>query len=605
MAIDYTDGSIMEQRILEILRTAEDVSSSAHIAYDQYDSWPVRYHLAPERANLLRHLDFSGTEVLELGAGMGAVSRYIAEQDCSLTVVEGTVMRYSCLMERLRGLDNWEGQVGNIQHVTFDKKFDVVCVLGVLEYAQMYMEPTDSYPGSHFNLFLDKVSELLTDEGVIILAIENKLGLKYWSGAGEDHSNKLFDGISGYSFNKTPKTFSRMEMYNLFQQISFSSIDAFYPFPDYKLPSSVLSHSFVKKFPNIAAEIATRRPFENYATNRPYFFSEHLVLQNIAQSGLFEEFTNSFLFVAARNPSSGIRQGILRRLLNEKELAWHYALDRQTPVETVFNIDSASKILVSKRLLFDHSKQTQKYSFDKYTATLNATFCSGMITGQKLLTVLANSAYYNNWDDFLNQFEAFLTWSFERWSLPPSDDDVIAGEAIDAILSNAAISHDTYDLFDLELALDSPLPKSWFIFRNVQAITPERYLFSNDAPFSSFKKLYELLCEVFSIPENFDRDLSLEAQFQETVLLSEHVSIYDAIQKSLTTEFKNSSLPNDPHFELLLRSHYQELIKNKEKQIEHKDNIIKDMQNTVSWKITAPIRWFGRLILEREGTKKE
>lgn len=39
--------------------------------------------------------------------------------------------------------------------------------------------------------------------------------------------------------------------------------------------------------------------------------------------------------------------------------------------------------------------------------------------------------------------------------------------------------------------------------------------------------------------------------------------------------------------------------------IEQMKNIVKSMKNTYSWKITQPLRWFGRMILEKGGGEKE
>src|SRR5436305_8587745 len=102
MEIEYSDGAEVESGLLELVRRARDLGSDTAPGVERYGEWPVEYHLSPERGNLVRHLDFSGLDVLELGAGMGAVSRRLAESAKSLTVVEGTKARFQVLSERLR-----------------------------------------------------------------------------------------------------------------------------------------------------------------------------------------------------------------------------------------------------------------------------------------------------------------------------------------------------------------------------------------------------------------------------------------------------------------------------------------------------------------------
>src|SRR3954469_10800382 len=130
MAIDYSDGTGVETEILEILSRTTALGAEDAPGAGRYDeSWPIHYHLSPERANLLRHLDFSGLDVLELGAGLGGISRFLSEHAARLSVVEGTADRFAALSERLRDRKNWSGQVGNAAEVTFERRHDVVCVI--------------------------------------------------------------------------------------------------------------------------------------------------------------------------------------------------------------------------------------------------------------------------------------------------------------------------------------------------------------------------------------------------------------------------------------------------------------------------------------------
>lgn len=185
MTFDYSDGDQVEERLLEILAEASDLGSSAWIARDlQERSWPIRYHLAPERANLVRHLEFDGLDVLELGAGLGGVSRYLAEEAGSLTVAEGSTRRFRGLELRLRDLDGWRGRAARIDELEPTPSYDVVCLVGVLEYAEMYHRaPAGSSP---FEALIRHAAAHLRPDGVLLLAIENRFGLKYWAGLAED-----------------------------------------------------------------------------------------------------------------------------------------------------------------------------------------------------------------------------------------------------------------------------------------------------------------------------------------------------------------------------------------------------------------------------------
>jgi len=90
--IDYADGA--EDRLLEILGQADDLSSLSDELAAQINDWPTRYHLARERSNLLRPLQIAaGLRVLEIGAGTGAISRYLGETGASVVALEGSLPR--------------------------------------------------------------------------------------------------------------------------------------------------------------------------------------------------------------------------------------------------------------------------------------------------------------------------------------------------------------------------------------------------------------------------------------------------------------------------------------------------------------------------------
>ena len=62
-------------------------------------------------------------------------------------------------------------------------------VNGVLEYAMSFTEGKTPY-----ETFLQRMGAYLKPEGRLLIAIENRLGLKYFAGAPEDHTDLHFSG---------------------------------------------------------------------------------------------------------------------------------------------------------------------------------------------------------------------------------------------------------------------------------------------------------------------------------------------------------------------------------------------------------------------------
>jgi|GEM_PF-4610653 len=82
----YSDGDDAEERIAEIVRTSFDRSSVSHEFKRSITDWPTNYHLNPRRANLMRPLrDVLKGSILEIGAGTGAITRFLGETGLRLS----------------------------------------------------------------------------------------------------------------------------------------------------------------------------------------------------------------------------------------------------------------------------------------------------------------------------------------------------------------------------------------------------------------------------------------------------------------------------------------------------------------------------------------
>ena len=127
--------------------------------------------------------------------------------------------------------------------------------------------------------------------GRLYIAIENRFGLKYFSGCEEDHTNFEFEGIEGYNRSVKIKTFSKAEITEILVKTGFAEINFFYPYPDYKFPSRVFSDHYL---PN---------PYElnetgaNYGRPRHVYFNEAMTFASMTPED-FKRFSNSFLVEA-------------------------------------------------------------------------------------------------------------------------------------------------------------------------------------------------------------------------------------------------------------------------------------------------------------------
>ena len=107
IGIPYSDGEEVEARIAGIINKASDISVLSAELASFCNDWPTTYHLSRKRANLLRPLEnyFRGKSVLEIGAGCGAITRYLGEIGAEVLALEGSLRRAPIVASRCRGLD--------------------------------------------------------------------------------------------------------------------------------------------------------------------------------------------------------------------------------------------------------------------------------------------------------------------------------------------------------------------------------------------------------------------------------------------------------------------------------------------------------------------
>ena len=338
--IPYSDGDEPEKRIAEILEQAGDLSSLSFELARQCTDWPARYHLSSARANLLRPFTAAlGGDVLEIGAGCGALTRFLGECGGRVLALEGSPRRAAMAAARTRDLAHVTVVAESLEHFEWPAQFDVITLVGVLEYAGLFMH-AENPPLA----MLQRARALLRPNGTLLLAIENQLGLKYFAGAGEDHTGLPMYGLEGRYRPEQPRTFGRAALADLLRQGGFSAMDFLLPFPDYKLPSSIITAAGLQRKDFDAAAFAWQSACRDPLLPPYRNFALELAWPIVFANGLALDLANSFLVAAA--PTA-------KPFMDPRMLAFHYSTGRQAAYckEIVFRDDGTGGIqLAYKRL---------------------------------------------------------------------------------------------------------------------------------------------------------------------------------------------------------------------------------------------------------------
>ena len=181
--ISYSDGDAIERRIESIIDSASDLSVFSDELGLYCTDWASTYHLSSTRANLLRPFELTrAQDVLEIGSGCGVLTRHMGECGANVLALEGSLRRSRIARARTRDLTNVTVLAETFSNFRINHKFDVITLVGVMEYANLFIGGESPEAA-----MLSRVVSMLKPRGIVIIAIENQLGLKYFAGAPEDH----------------------------------------------------------------------------------------------------------------------------------------------------------------------------------------------------------------------------------------------------------------------------------------------------------------------------------------------------------------------------------------------------------------------------------
>ena len=270
------------EKILGYIRHCPSGNTNEILMKDE--SWPVFFHLASIRENIVNWYDFPPeADILEIGAGMGAVTGALCRCAHEVTAVELSSLRARVLFERHREAENLIVRAGDFRKMDFSGRFDLITLIGSLEHPGAFAE--DGNPGT----LLRRVRQLLKPGGKILLAVQNRYGLKNWCGAKDDHLSQPFAAMRGYAGNREYAAFSRQDLIRLLDENGLTEHRFFYPLPDYRCPQVIYSDQMLPQ------ESSLGKIREYYPGNPTLILPERETMEQVIANGAFPFMANSFL----------------------------------------------------------------------------------------------------------------------------------------------------------------------------------------------------------------------------------------------------------------------------------------------------------------------
>lgn len=464
----YSDGDV-EDELLKIV--SELPPGEYEKVVGERLSWPVLYHLSSLRGNIVEWVPMDkAAKVLEVGSGCGAITGVLAGKAGSVTCVELSKKRSLINASRHRDCDNVTIHVGNFKDIEpqLERDFDYICLIGVFEYGQSYIGGDTPYED-----FLKILMPHLNKGGRILIAIENKYGLKYFAGCKEDHLGTYFSGIENYADGGGVRTFSRSGLEKIFERCGAEEYHFYYPYPDYKFMTSLYSDDYLPGKGELCDNL------RNFDGDRMVLFDEKNAFDGLVADGLFPVFANSFMAVIGgdfsiryvkysndRAPEYAIKTEIIRE--DSEEISVRKYPLCEAAKEHVRGMEIAYRRLLEKyeggdleinkcRLLEQGDRIYAQFEF---------------VQGTPLVEKMDGFLERNDWPGFQNCFREYVEKISYNPDYPASDFDMIFG--------NILIKNNKWYLIDYEWTFGKQIPPEELAFRAVN------YYFQEDDKRSKF-----------------------------------------------------------------------------------------------------------------------
>lgn len=458
----YDSGNI-ENELLDIYKTGRQATLK--------DNPNFFYTITPIRENIINWYPFKeNSSILEVGGGLGAITGSLCKVAKKVVSNEYSKRRAENIYYRHKNYDNLEVIVGNIEKIHFKEKFDYIVLIGVFEYAKRFFNSNNP-----FHYFLEKLKSLLKDDGVILIAIENRYGIKYFAGATEDHYPEKYLGLNGYE-GKDIQTFGKQELINIIKDSGFNYYKFYYPYPDYKMPYLIHTDERLPK----KTELKDLYLYNH--GNQVYNFDYRNVLSGIINNNQYGFFANSFLLEISNKKDSIADINFVKTFLYRKD---------NCQINTIFsgnnNIYKVPKFESSKKhldkMINTNKKLTECGVNVASINKQNGKYCIDYIDGKTLTELISELAINKEIEKIQKEIQEFYDILSKISRNGYIKNSVIDEEEVyfknkkvkilkiglyDLHMSNIMKSNNKYYIIDQEWVTDKDVPLNYMMYFSIR-----------------------------------------------------------------------------------------------------------------------------------------
>lgn len=595
------DSGIVENELLDIYKNKE-----------QPDIERYFYSVIDIRENILNWYPFKKEcTILEIGGGLGSITGCLCKNAEKVVSCEYSKRRAEVLYHRHKDQKNLEVVVGNLKKIKFNQKFDYIILVGVFEYAKRFYKSHNS-----FNDFLDDIKKLLNPKGVILIAIENRYGIKYIAGAKEDHYESQYTGLYGYD-NLDIQTFGKDELINIIKKSGFKHYKFYYPYPDYKMPYVIYTD---QRLP-LKTELPTLN-FYNHG-NEIYNFDYRKVLAGIIENNHFGFFANSFL-LEITNSSSSISDVIYAKttwhrskkyqvytIINNNNLIIKYPKYPEACMHLDNMIVTHQKLKELELNVCNITKDNNKYMVEYIEGENLYEYINELSNKkEKLLIINELDKYYDLLKSisYYGKIKKFAS-NEEKEFFNEKEIYILKINVFDLQLANIIKNNNRYYIIDQEWVSEFCIPLNYmmyysifYLFNWVNGISD---LFTQQELYDKYQitnkeiDVYNSMSEIFSNEEfvNVDKKVyKIILQQNNFFSIDDYINQMNVLKETEISQIKEAK---EKEITIIKEEKEKEITQikcNSEKQINYLNEKIENIYNSTSWRITYSLRLIKQII---------
>ena len=557
------DKKILGEEYEEVLEKVEDVREKS-IAKKLGNHAKIKNILALSelRQNILSWYNFEeNASILELNGNYGEITGMLCERAKKVVCIESSKAYATIIEKRHSDKENLELIVGNIEDIKIDEKFNYIIIMDMAK----NIEQAINYAKEH-----------LQENGKILLAVNNKFGIRAFSTTKEEEKVVCNNELT-ITKNKLEELLTNMHY------------EIYYPLPNFKMPNIIYTKNSMPNLSNIYRDLTYKDENVNYKEVDAY----REIIKNDVNDFIY--FANSFLLEIAKEeiPKKDIRfisfsnirkeEYRIKTIVKGKEV-YKYAANKKSKkhIDSIKkNIDTLKELGINTLDSYDEEKIVSQYVEAK---TLE----------DKLIEILKEQGK-EKFIQKIKEYEQFLKDKlpkntnieknvFQKYKIEENKEleeklTFTKYGLWDLIFQNCFILDNSYYFYDQEWQEEN-IPIEYIIYRAI-------IYFSTSKTYITDEEIFERL-DLAQYVELFKK---LDDKIQEKIRnpLMWNIHMKEEIVSNKYRKLKNEILNKENEI-LSLKSELEELKNENNK----KTNALTIMENSLSWKITKPLRKIKR-----------